>query len=447
MHPNMPSASFVQAPQPRVWAVGALCRAIADAMQARFNPVAVEGEISGLGIAGSGHMYFSIKDEGGQLRCAMFRRAASLLDFEPREGQKVTIKGRLGVYEPRGELQLVVESMTASGQGALFEQFLRLKARLEAAGLFDEQRKRALAPMPRGLAVITSLNAAALHDVATALRRRCPHVPVLVVPALVQGVQAPASLCAALETVYEGIAHDRLRKADGSPLQVDAILLVRGGGSIEDLWAFNDEQLARTIVKSPVPLISGVGHETDFTIADFCADRRAPTPTAAAEMAAASREQALAATLYWQDRLAQATDRQLAAQQQRLERLTHRLKQPAALAAMRLTRLQWLEQQLRHRTHAQLQQHAFDLAQLQTNLPQSMQRQLERVQQRLHTADLRLQMLNPQKVLERGYAILQTDDGHAVQDSAALPHNQRLHARVARGEFEVRVVKQQELAL
>src|SRR5690349_13301597 len=285
----------------RVWAVGALCRAIADALDARFNPVSVRGEISGFSRAASGHCYFSLKDESGQLRCAMFRRAASLLDFSPRDGDQVEVRGRLGVYEPRGDLQLIVESLRRAGQGALFEQFLRLKARLEGEGLFDSERKRPLPLLPRGIGIVTSPQAAALHDVVTCLRRRAPHVPVVLAPAAVQGAQAPSELVAALQSLY------RLAEAG----KLDLILLVRGGGSIEDLWAFNDEQLARTIAASPVPLVSGVGHETDFTIADFCADLRAPTPTAAAELAAQPQETWLTALDMMHERLQEAAFRRV----------------------------------------------------------------------------------------------------------------------------------------
>jgi exodeoxyribonuclease VII large subunit len=243
---------------PRTWSVGALGRAIADALDARFNPVAVRGEISGFTRASSGHCYFTLKDSQGQLRCAMFKRAAQLLDFSPADGELVELRGRLGVYEPRGELQLIVESMRRAGQGAWFEAFLQRKAKLEAEGLFAPERKRSLDAMPRCIGVVTSLGAAALHDVATALQRRVPHIPVVLAPSLVQGEQAGASLVQALQALS--------RVPD-----MDVILLVRGGGSMEDLWAFNDEALARAIVACPVPVVSGVGHETDFTIADFCA--------------------------------------------------------------------------------------------------------------------------------------------------------------------------------
>jgi len=264
---------------PRIWQIGALCRAIADALDARFNPVVVRGELSGFARAASGHCYFSLKDESGQIRCAMFRRAATSMDFSPREGELVEVRGRLGVYEARGDLQLIVESMSRAGQGALFEQFLQLKAKLEAQGLFAPERKRALPLLPRGIGVVTSLGAAALHDVVTTLQRRTPHIPVLVVPATVQGSSAPAELIHALSNLYlltkegRGLEPDlvkKLTKKGGAAVPcVDVILLVRGGGSMEDLWAFNDERLAQTLAQSPVPVICGVGHETDFTIADF----------------------------------------------------------------------------------------------------------------------------------------------------------------------------------
>ncbi len=197
----MPTSEFPVS-SARIWQVGALCRAIADALDARFNPVAVRGEISGFSRASSGHCYFALKDESGQIRCAMFRRAASLLAFTPRDGELVEVRGRLGVYEPRGDLQLIVESMGRAGQGALFEQFLQLKDKLEGEGLFDAARKRALPTMPRAIGLVTSLGAAALHDVVTALQRRVPHIPVVLAPASVQGANAPAELVAALSNLY-----------------------------------------------------------------------------------------------------------------------------------------------------------------------------------------------------------------------------------------------------
>lgn len=419
----------MQANAPRIWQVGALCRAIADALEARFNPVAVRGEISGFSRAASGHCYFSLKDEAGQIRCAMFRRAASLLDFAPRDGELVEVRGRLGVYEPRGDLQLVVESMARAGQGALFEQFLRLKAKLEAEGLFDAARKRALPLMPRGIGVVTSLGAAALHDVVTALQRRVPHIPVIVAPAAVQGAGAPAELVAALQRLYQQTDQGR----------VDVILLVRGGGSMEDLWAFNDERLARTLVQSPVPVVCGVGHETDFTIADFVADLRAPTPTAAAELAAEPRATWLGALALLQERLRDALQQQLDRQSQRLDLAGSRLGRPSALAARQRLTLATQAQRLRFAATHALTRHRRDLQQLGSIWPQAVRRALQTQQQRLERAGLRLQLLDPALVLQRGYAWLTDEEGHAIARVGQTHAGQALQATLVDGKVDLTV--------
>ena len=390
---------------PRIWAVGALCRAVADVLDSRFNPVAVRGEISGFTRAASGHCYFTLKDASGQLRCAMFKRAAQMLDFRPVDGELVEIKGRLGVYEPRGELQMVVEHMRRAGQGAWFEQFLKLKAKLEAEGLFDAERKRPLKTMPRGIGVVTSLGAAALHDVATALQRRVPHIPVVLAPSLVQGPDAPPTLVQALQQLSQ------------QP-NIDVILLVRGGGSIEDLWSFNDEALAYTIAKSPIQIISGVGHETDFTIADFVADLRAPTPTGAAELAAPRRDQMLQEL----DAIMQALTQRIT---QRIEREAQTLDQ----LALRLS-------------------HALPN-------PDRMREQIQGWQQRLNQAwavrmenwkrnqahyQSQLEMLNPQRTLERGYAVIlskEKDQLHAVRKPGEFNTEQAYEIKMAEGQVEV----------
>ncbi|PAT43888.1 exodeoxyribonuclease VII large subunit [Vandammella animalimorsus] len=439
-HDNAAAPSAAQrAPGARVWPVGALCLAIGDALQARFGAVAVEGEISGLSRAASGHLYFALKDAQGQLRCAMFRRAAQLAAIEPAEGDRVIVQGRVSVYGPRGDLQLVVESMRRAGLGSLYEQFLQLKQRLQQEGLFDAARKRPPAALPRGLAIVTSPNAAALHDVLSALRRRAPHVPVLLVPALVQGAGAPASLRAALAQLYEGIAQGRLRRADGQPLHIDTILLVRGGGSIEDLWAFNDAELARLIVQSPVPLVAGIGHETDFTIADWCADLRAPTPTAAAELAALPRQQLLQALQHSHDRLTQALDRYGMEQQRRLQWAGHMLARPSALLAQHAAQLQRNAQRLRHSGQQQLERQMLRLQQHGAQWPRALQTSLQAQQQRLAQAALRLRMLDPQQVLERGYAILSTAQGEIVRKPAQLQPGQTITARLAQGSATLQV--------
>ena len=427
---------------PRIWEVGALCRAVADVLQARFNPVAVRGEITGFSRASSGHCYFSIKDTQGQIRCAMFRSAASRLDFVPRDGELVELRGRLGVYEARGDLQLVVESLQRAGQGALFEQFLRLKARLEAEGLFDAAAKRPLPAWPRGIGLVTSRGAAALHDVLTALARRAPHVPVLLAPAAVQGAAAPAELRAALQKLYLLAQAGKAPAADlalNSTPPIDVILLVRGGGSIEDLWAFNDEALARTIAASPVPVISGVGHETDFSIADFVADLRAPTPTAAAELVSAPRDQALRELQAQHERLQRALRRRLDAEAQRLDGLHGRLARPADAVAAERLRLQRLDARLTHARALRLERERARLARLAERLPQALARQRESAQERLARAALRLSLLDPQLVLERGYAWLEDADGRPVTRAAQTTPGQALAATLADGKVDLTV--------
>jgi exodeoxyribonuclease VII large subunit len=435
---------------PRAWTVSALCRAVADSLDAQFNPVTLRGEISGFSRAASGHCYFSIKDDTGQIRCAMFRRAASLMDFAPRDGELVEVRGRLGVYEARGDLQLIVESMERAGQGALFEQFVRLKAKLEAEGLFDLAHKRALPTQPRAIGVVTSLGAAAWHDVVTALQRRVPHIPVLMAPALVQGAGAAATLGLALQNMYALTAED-------NPLcpPVDVILLVRGGGSMEDLWSFNDENLARLIAQSPVPLICGVGHETDFTIADFVADVRAPTPTAAAEMAATDRGVGLEALsvlahrlsrglLRQQDRQAQRLDavaarlgvglvRQQERQSQRLSAVAARLGRPQALLGQHNQWLDRLAGRLQTGVQSQLVGQGHQLERLSDRLSFNRAQQVPQRAQRLERAALRLSSVDPRQVLERGYAWLSDEKGQALTHADQFQPGQSVQATLSDG--------------
>lgn len=434
------SATEFPVSKPRVWQVGALCLAVADALDARFNPVAVRGEISGFSRAASGHCYFSLKDESGQIRCAMFRRAASLLDFSPRDGELVEVRGRLGVYEPRGDLQLIVESMGRAGQGALFEQFLRLKAKLEAEGLFEVARKRPLPAMPRAIGLVTSLGAAALHDVVTALQRRVPHIPVVLAPASVQGANAPAELCAALSNLYRLTSAGQGLEADLAQRPVvDVILLVRGGGSMEDLWAFNDEALARTVAQSPVPVVCGVGHETDFTIADFVADLRAPTPTAAAELVAEPRDVWLGALDLVQERLQAAVTDVIDRQSQRLDLAAGRLGRPSALAARQRLALAGQAQRLRFASEHALRQCRRDVQQLEAALPQQLRRGLAGMQQRLERAALRLELLDPTLVLQRGYAWLSDEHGHTISRVGQTHAGQAVQATLADGKVDLTV--------
>jgi exodeoxyribonuclease VII large subunit len=414
----------------RVWAVGALCRAVADALDARFNPVAVRGEISGFSRAASGHCYFSLKDATGQIRCAMFRRSASLLDFSPRDGDSVELQGRLDVYDARGDLQLIVESLQRAGQGTLFEQFQRLKERLQAEGLFDPQRKRPLVALPRGIGLVTSLGAAALHDVVTALQRRLPHVPVLLAPAAVQGARAPAELMAALQALY----------ACAQRGQIDVILLVRGGGSLEDLWAFNDEALARTLVRSPVPVVCGVGHETDFTIADFCADLRAPTPTAAAELVAPARESWLGGLDALRERLQRTTRRRLDGAAQRLDADGARLGRPSARLHGQQQRLERQAQRLRYAVQSRLaREHAGLQAGLHA-LRRAPQALMGLRAQQLERAAGRLVGLDPRRLLKRGFALLTRADGTLLASVDQAQTGQQVQARLVDGRVDLTVV-------
>jgi exodeoxyribonuclease VII large subunit len=446
---------------PQIWQVGALCRAIADALDARFNPVTVQGEISGFSRAASGHCYFSLKDASGQIRCAMFKRAASMANFSPRDGDLVEVRGRIDVYTPRGDLQLIVESMQQAGQGALFEQFLRLKAKLEAEGLFDPSRKRALPLMPRCIGLVTSLGAAALHDVATALQRRVPHIPVLLSPASVQGANAPQEIIKSLLKIYQNneqirrLAPDLSDLSDDLPLfkknskltsdlpvrlpQIDVILLVRGGGSLEDLWAFNDEALARVIADSPIPIVVGVGHETDFSIADFVADLRAPTPTAAAELVCESQQTWLGALDLLQDRLQTAVLRYVDSENQGLDRVQARLGRPSSWLAREKQQLQSHSQHLKFAVKGQLAREKQQLTSLQTAWPHQLKSTVQRLQERLGRSERGLALLDPKLVLQRGYAWLADENGVTVSDAAKVRTGQALHATLAKGQLDLTV--------
>lgn len=417
-------------PSSPVWAVGPLVHAIADTLASRFNPVSVRGELSGFSRAASGHCYFTLKDATGQLRCAMFRRAAEQLSFSPRDGQLVQARGKLDVYGPRGDLQLIVDGLQPAGQGALFEQFLRLKAQLESEGLFDAARKRPLPPQPRSVGVVTSLGAAALRDVVTALRRRVPHLPVLIYPAAVQGAQAPGEVCAALQTAYQ-----RFRATGES----EVLLLVRGGGSLEDLWSFNDERVVRTVAEAPMPVICGVGHETDFTLADFVADLRAPTPTAAAELCAPTREARLGELDYLAERLSGAVFNGVDTRAQQLDRLGQRLGRPSARLHLNQQRLGVLEHRLQGALAMAHQRQRARLQTLELALPAALRRAAERQSLRLQRCDTALSLLDPRLVLERGYAFLTDEQGTAVTLAAQARPGQALRATLADGELPLRV--------
>ena len=412
---------------PRALSVAALLLAATDALQFRLNAVAVRGEVSGFSRAASGHCYFTLKDSDGAnalLRCAMFRRAASLLDFAPRDGQQVEVRGRVGIYEPRGELQCVVEAMLPLGEGSLYELFLRQKAKLEAAGLFDAARKRPLPRHPRALGVISSTAGAALHDVLTTLARRAPHVRVVVYPSAVQGPEAPAQLAQALQ-----IAARRR--------EVDALIICRGGGSIEDLWAFNDEALVRAIAASALPIVCGVGHETDVTLADLAADLRAPTPTAAAELAAPSRDECLQALHQWARRLMRAQHQRMDHATQGLDLLSSRLFRAVSTLRPQRERLDLLAHRHRAALAERLRAATAALAHAQRHWDRAAVVGFERHRSRLARAEDRLALLDPQRVLERGYAVIQSANGQVVTAPSQLRVNARLTDSLAEGQADV----------
>jgi len=390
----------------RVLSVSELNRMARDILERSFPLFWVSGEISNMTRAASGHWYFSLKDSSAQVRCVMFRGRNSYLDWVPKEGDKIEARATVTLYEARGDFQLTVEFLQRAGLGALFEAFEKLKQKLQAEGLFEESRKRAIPAFPRQIGIVTSADAAALHDVLTTLRRRMPGTPVIIYPTPVQGKGAAQLIAGAIETAS--------RRAE-----CDVLIVCRGGGSIEDLWQFNEEIVARAIAGCSIPVISGVGHETDFTIADFAADRRAPTPTAAAEMASPNRDALLAVLLQQQQNLQRSMSYKLNRHAQQLDFLARRLLSPA--------------QQI---THKQEQ-----LAQTGVRLQNAMRQLLGRQQEKLLRLSLNLQHLNPHAVLKRGYALVQKKDGAVVQNSSQLNTGDLVDIRFAEGMVEAKINK------
>ncbi len=440
---------------PRVVPIGELVRLVGSLLDRSFSLLWVGGEISNLTRAASGHWYFVLKDRDAQVRCVMFRNRNQNLEWGPREGDRVEARVLVGLYAPRGEFQLQVEQMRRAGAGALFEAFLRIKAKLEAEGLFEASRKRSLPMHPRAIAIVTSLQAAALRDVLTTLSRRAPHVDILVFPTPVQGEEAPPRIVEAI------VAASRHRVAN----RIDVLLLVRGGGSIEDLWAYNDERVAYAIAAAAIPVISGVGHETDFTIADFVADLRAPTPTAAAELASPDADALRMRLAERRDGIARAMDRTINILTQRVDEATRRLRSPAQrLAIARQTFEQRLRSLVRAQDHALSRGRgslAMSAQRLRAAAPAlellfARQRRLrerfdagfgEKMRTATHALESlrqRLGLLDPKSVLERGYAIALDARGNLVRDAARLRVGERVNIEVARGRFESKVVESSE---
>ncbi len=435
-------------PGNNVLSISSLNRLVRDCLETAFPLMWVGGEISNLTYAASGHVYFSLKDAGAQVRCVMWRSRAQTLGWRLENGQKIEARALVSFYEPRGEFQLNVEAVRRAGQGDLFEPFLRLKAQLEAEGLFAADIKRPLPDFPRHIGIVTSLQAAALRDVMTTLRRRAPHLRLSIFPTLVQGDGAAPSIAKAL--------------AEAGQADCEAIILCRGGGSIEDLWAFNEEVVARAIRACPVPVISGVGHETDFTIADFAADLRAPTPTAAAELVSPDRDALLARLDQLARHLRRASDRAQADRQQRLDYLAARLIHPAERLRQRQQEVAMLGQRLASavsgqrerrqlrfsalaqrldRARPQPAQIAERLSHLQYRLAQQFEWQLSQRNAKLAALQRGLIQLDPHAVLSRGYALAIGPDGRAVRDASSLEAGACLQLSFARGQAAATVTK------
>ena len=423
------SAGFSSPSVVPAWSVAALIDAVGGTLADRFGACTVRGELSGFMRAGSGHCYFNLKDTDGApalLRCAMFRRAASLCDFTPADGQQVLLRGRLGIYEPRGELQFVVEAMQRVGAGALFEQFVRLKVKLEAEGLFDAARKRAPVRFPRRIGVVTSPQAAALRDVAIALARRAPHVELVIYPSPVQGAEAPACLVDALALAA--------RRAE-----VDTLVLCRGGGSLEDLWSFNDERVVRAVAASPIPVICGVGHETDVTLADFAADVRAATPTAAAELAAPATRECESVLQAFTGALRRRARGMLETQLQRVDRLALHLARPAQAMSRHAQRLDALEQRTRAALGGELQRRAVAQGRWAARAHAAVAARHQREHSRLDALQARLHALDPKRVLARGYAWLSDVDDRPLSSVHQLRVGQSIRAQWADGRADATV--------
>jgi exodeoxyribonuclease VII large subunit len=413
----------------QAWSVAALLQAVADALAARLSVCRVQGEISAFTQAASGHCYFTLKDSDGaaaSVRCVMFRRSALLLTMRPQDGQQVQVLGRMTVYEPRGDMQLVVEAMEPLGAGALYEQFLRMKAKLQALGLFDPARKRPVPRLPACVGVVTSTAGAALHDVLTTLAQRSPWVRVVVYPSLVQGADAPAALLRAL-------AQAAARR------EVDVLIVARGGGSLEDLWAFNDEQVVRAVAAMPMPVVSGVGHETDITLCDLAADLRAATPTAAAQHAAPALNEELLQLTGLHRHLASEVRRRLDAAAQRLDQRALQLARPQALLKQQTERLHNAAWRLREAQRHALQSHRQTLQACAQALPQGSRRALQAAGQRCAVMQGRLAALDPERVLQRGYSWISNEQGAALTSARQVQPGQRITARWHDGSADAQI--------
>ncbi|MGI9331074.1 MAG: exodeoxyribonuclease VII large subunit [Gammaproteobacteria bacterium] len=441
-------------PDEPIFTVSELNREARELLEGALPALWVEGEISNFIHHGSGHMYFDLKDEGAQVRCAMFRGANRRLQFRPENGLQVLLQGRVTLYEPRGSYQLVAEAMEPAGEGLLRRRLEALKSKLQTEGLFAAEHKQALPSLPRRIGVITSPTSAAVRDILKVLRRRFPAIPVIIYPTQVQGERAAGEISAALVTAA--------RRAE-----CDVLICGRGGGSLEDLWSFNEEQVVRAIFASPIPVISAVGHETDITLADLVADMRAPTPSAAAELAVPDAQGWQQQFTAMERRSSSAMQRQLSTLVQGTAQLTGRLRRrsPRFILRQNAQRLDELASRARRASAARLESESAHLLQLSTRLLNaSPNRQCQAGQQKLREQQLRLsaamqtrltaargrlatlaaglQIASPLATLDRGYALV-TDGktGATLRDAADLKTGQEVEARLARGGFRATITR------
>ncbi|WP_461436801.1 exodeoxyribonuclease VII large subunit [Marinobacter nauticus] len=452
---NNPGARPVSTPypdtRPRALTVSELNHQARHLLETSFMQVWVEGELSGFSRPSSGHWYFSLKDQKCQIRCAMFRGANQRIRTLPREGDQIRIRGKVTLYENRGDFQIIVEHLEPAGLGALQQAFEALKARLQGEGLFDPARKKPIPATPRHIGVVTSPTGAAIHDILTVLKRRCPAIPVTLYPTAVQGEAATADIVRAIDRAQQhGLA--------------DVLIIGRGGGSLEDLWCFNEEAVARAIAACPIPTVSAVGHEVDVTIADFVADLRAPTPSAAAEKISPDQQDWLRRLAEQQGRLGQSARRLLQRLDNQLGHLSARLRDPRRELLEKAQRMDELELRLnkaiRDRLDQQKQKTDYLLQRMSAQSPRrtlkTVREQTQRLEERLTLAtrhqlrqkDERLQhiaqtlhVVSPLATLGRGYAIVKDDNDRIVRKAGDLETGSQITARLGHGSVSARVTE------
>jgi exodeoxyribonuclease VII large subunit len=439
-----------------IFSVSSLNQSVANLLEEEFSWIWVEGEISNLALPASGHIYFSLKDRSAQVSCAMFKGRNRTLKFQPENGNQVLVRAKVSLYQPRGNYQLIVDRMEEAGDGALRRQFEQLKAKLTDEGLFDEDSKLDIPKLPESIAIITSKTGAAVHDVLSVIERRFPSIPVKLFPVPVQGKEAAPAICNAINLIGENVA-------DGA-ISCDVILLVRGGGSLEDLWSFNEESVARAIFDCPVPIVSGVGHEVDVTIADFVADVRAATPTAAAETVTPDQTSWLQSFDYYQQRLQQLTSDKIGRQQEKIQWLNRRLQTQHPANKIQQSKLRIKELTARLMRHSQtileirqsklamcyakfnaqspdllIKQNKQRTVFLSTRLQMAALNLLANKKSQLSNVARTLNVMSPLHTLERGYSITLNKKGAAILSIKQIKTDDTIETRLHNGRIISRV--------